>query len=420
MMADQKFKITQNQNQASVCKIALFVGSMWPGGATTFVLDLGVVLIEAGHAVTVVTCAHGAWWHRLAENGIKGVCLPCRKWESTVGHVRRLADYLIAERFDIVFLNNGLGVQPAMLGVHFWPDAMSAILVLHNDLARVYGHAHLNKSAWNAAVAVSPKVQRIARVHLPDKPVLHISYGIHLPTENQLQARLAWSLPLRLLFVGRLHDAHKGILRLPEIVAACRKENIPVMLTVIGAGVDLLPLMRKIGQCEVTDLIVLRGMLPAEEVYGEMQNHHILLMPSNYEGLPLVSLEAQANGCVPIASRLPGITDIAIEHGVSGWLAEVEDIDDFVRHIAGLLDAECWRCFSQAGVDRARRFFSTTVMGARYLELIKQVVAGSYPLAAPRSQIRHETPAFFLLRDHLPNWVRRGLGRLHRYWRGHP
>lgn len=392
-------------------KIALFVGDMRVGGVTTFVLDLGQILLKAGYTVTLVACGQGEWWPRLAENGIPAVSLPPGRWESAVHHARRLANHFMAERYDLVFINIGLGVLPVMRGLPRWPAETTAIPILHNDLARVYAHAQINCRAWHVTVAVSPKVKSGAAGRLPGKTILTIPYGIQIPAEDQLAGRLPWETPVRLLFVGALWDAHKGILRLPKILAACRERQIPARLTVIGAGGDRERLERDLAQYGLADLVELRGAQPAEAVYQAMQTHHILLMPSNYEGLPLVSLEAQANGCVPVASRLAGITDFGIAEGVSGYLVEKEDIQGYVGAISRLLDADHWQNFSRAGIDRAKQHFSEEVMGARYLELIAQIATGAYPLPGLRQD---KSERLFTVRDYLPGALRGGLSRLYR------
>jgi glycosyltransferase involved in cell wall biosynthesis len=395
-------------------KIALFAGGMGVGGVTTYVLDLGRYLLDAGHQITVVACEPGAWWPRLAERRIPGALLPPGRWESTAQHVRRLARHFGAGGYDVVFLNNGLGVRPAMLGLHRWPDSIAAIPVLHNDLARVYAHAQINRAAWNIAVAVSPKVGRTAAALMPDKRIETILYGIAMPTAQQLAARAAWELPLRLLFVGSLVDAHKGVLRLPAILAGCRAGAIPVRLTIIGAGPDRERLEADFTRQGVIDCVELRGQQPLEAVHQAMRDHHLLLMPSNYEGLPMVSLEAQANGCVPVASYLPGIMDLAVEAGVSGYLVGADDIAGYVASIAKLADERCWSACSQAAVKRAADLFSVSVMGARYLELLEQVAAGDYRLPVPRSLLREQDAPPLSPKDLLPGVLRSWAARLRR------
>jgi glycogen synthase len=143
-----------------------------------------------------------------------------------------------------------------------------------------------------------------------------------------------------------------------------------------------------------------------------MRDHHLLLMPSNYEGLPMVSLEAQANGCVPVASYLPGIMDLAVEAGVSGCLVGADDIAAYVTSIARLADERCWSACSQAAIQRAADLFSVRVMGARYLELLDQVAAGAYRLPVPRSRLRGQGAPPTSPKDLLPGALRSWAARL--------
>ena len=48
-------------------------------------------------------------------------------------------------------------------------------------------------------------------------------------------------------------------------------------------------------------------------------------------------VEAMAGGCVPIASRLPGVTDWIIEDGRTGLLFPVRNVGRAVQHLLGLL-----------------------------------------------------------------------------------
>jgi glycosyltransferase involved in cell wall biosynthesis len=257
-------------------------------------------------------------------------------------------------------------------------------------------------------------VYQAALTRFPQKNILCIPYGIALPTAEQLGERIDWSAPLRLLFVGRMDDGQKGILRLPAILAACRDQGQAVQLTVIGDGPDRAQLMETCAASGVAELVTVMGFQPGDAVTAQMRTHHLLLLPSNYEGLPIVVLEAQANGCVPIVSRLPGITDAQITDGATGMLVEPTDVAGFAAAIRMFQNADHWRSCSQSAIAHARRHYSIEHMGEQYLALFDALMRGADALPVPRSTLRKLGVTPFTRWDYLPQPLR---ARLWPYYR---
>jgi glycosyltransferase involved in cell wall biosynthesis len=388
-------------------RIGIFSPEIGGGGVSTLVLTLGPALEKAGHEVTVITGCEGIRAAQLAETQLKHLCLSQKPWESKVGYAHRLAACFTQEDFEILFVNICRSNEPAQLGLHLLSERTIVVPILHNDKVRVYDSALLNAAAWNVAVAVSPKVQQVALARLPQKPVLWIPNGVQIPDAAQSNARCGWEMPLRLLYVGRLEDRQKNIFLLPSILAACQRLSLPVLLTVIGDGSDRLSLRRALAAQHLDSLVELRGFQLTDAVYQAMRQHHILLLPSHFEGMPLVLLEAQANGCVPIASRLPGSTDVCIEDGVTGLFADPNDAQSFAVQIAALADAARWQACSRAGSERVRRFFSLEGMVQRYLDLIEEIRQGAYPLPVPRAVRARCMRHLFTWQDYLPGAIRR-------------
>lgn len=395
-------------------KIVLSIAEMSVGGIATFVLNLSQSLCQAGHEVTVIAQQPGAWWSRLAEIGIQGYCLPRRHWDSVQQTARRFTAYLTAQQVDLLLVNIGIDNRLPLLALHLLPERLAVALVLHNDRPEVYALAAVNQVAWNCAVAVSPKVQQSAIARFEKKAVLCIPNGIDTPPDAHQQGALDWSTPLRLLFVGRLDDHQKGIFRLPAILAACRQRQLPIRLTVIGDGPDQTQLRQLFQMAGVADLVELQGFQPHAQVLAAMQYHHSLLMPSNYEGLPIVLLEAQAYGCVPIVAQLSDSTDYVVQDGSSGFLVNPADIEGYVNSIAQLMTPDRWRKLRNTGMIRTKQHFSLQCMGERYLALFTELARGAYPRAP--DHFRLHPPAFlrFGWHDYLPSplvmrhrWFRR-------------
>ena len=63
----------------------------------------------------------------------------------------------------------------------------------------------------------------------------------------------------------------------------------------------------------------------------------VFVLTSSREGLPNALLEAMATGLPCVASRLPGVTDIVIEHGTNGLLVDVDDVAGFASALDQVL-----------------------------------------------------------------------------------
>lgn len=389
------------------------------GGIATFVLNLCQSLGQAGHEAVVITQQPGVWWPRLAEIGVRGYCLPYQRLDSVHHAARRMAAYLAAQRVDLLLVNIGIDNRLPMLALHLLPDSLPVVLALHNDRPEVYDLAAINRGAWNCAVGVGPKVYQAALTRFPQKNIRCIPYGIALSTAGQLGERVDWSAPLRLLFVGRLDDGQKGILRLPAILAACRSQGQAVHLTVIGDGPDRTQLMETCAASGVAEWVTAMGFQPGDAVTAQMRTHHLLLLPSNYEGLPIAVLEAQANGCVPIVSRLPGITDAQITDGATGMLVEPTDVAGFAAAIRMFQNADHWRSCSQSAIAHARRHYSVGQMGEQYLALFDTLMRGADALPVPRCTLRKQGATPFTRWDYLPHPLRIRLWSYYRRWRRH-
>lgn len=391
-------------------KIAFATANLNIHGVATFTLNLSQWLQATGHAVTVLTLTQGEWDSRRAELGIKGKCITQQPWESTVSHAKRLATWFTVQAFDLLVVNVGSShSRPFPLCLHLLPDVLPVMLVLHNDEHIVYDVAGINGAAWNCAVSVSSKIQQTAATTFAQKPMHWIPSGIEAPTAAQLSRRSDWNTPLQLLFVGRLVDQQKGIFRLPAMLAECHKRQIPIHLTVMGEGPDGEQLHQLCDELGVSDHVTLCGWQPQSAVLAAMRTQHILLLPSNYEGLPLVLLEAQANGCVPLAARLRGATEDAVQDGVSGMLVKADDVAGYVDAIETMLDPARWHSFSTAGRTFVQQQFTLSQMGARYLDLFQAMAQGAHPLPLLRSTL----PSPFGWQDFLPTPLRERL----KHWR---
>jgi glycosyltransferase involved in cell wall biosynthesis len=123
---------------------------------------------------------------------------------------------------------------------------------------------------------------------------------------------------LVILSVGNLIPI-KGHELLIRALASFVPEFPALKLEIIGDGPELSRLQSLAGQLEVSDRIRFRGRQPRREVAAAMRRCTVFALPSRYEGLGCVYLEAMSSGKPVIGCREQGIAEI-IRHGSNGFL----------------------------------------------------------------------------------------------------
>lgn len=113
--------------------------------------------------------------------------------------------------------------------------------------------------------------------------------------------------PVQLVYAGKLSNA-KGV---PWFLRALQSIRAPAwQLHLLGSGSgtekeQCLMLAKEMGK-----KVIVYGALPQNSLAEIMRQSHILVLPSFYEGLPLVVLEGLASGCRIVTTDLPGTTEI--------------------------------------------------------------------------------------------------------------
>lgn len=386
--------------------IAFIVPYMKAGGVETFVLTLGQFLQKQGHKVSVIsTITEGEWWDRVDQYGLHKVSIDIQKSIFPINHIIRIGKYLSGSSHQIMFFNYS---RYAQMVLNMLPDEKIVIPIIQNNYKDTYKVGCANSESWNAAVAVSPKIAKVFKEIVPHKTVLEIYHCVDAASDELWKRRVKLQGEIKLLFAGRISQMHKGVFYLPEILAGCLKKGLEASLTIIGEGNDLETLQKIIADKSIQSKVIFKDIMSLANLYEEMISHHILLMPSNFEGCPLISLNAQACGCVPIATRLKDITDRIILEGQTGYLVEKGDVEKFVYFVEKLYNnTNLWENLSNNGYRRVKESFSVERMGNQYLDLIKDAMLGSYPLAGKRNKKKPIYLPLLSWRDFIPNVIRK-------------
>ncbi|MEO6004736.1 MAG: glycosyltransferase family 4 protein [Opitutus sp.] len=177
---------------------------------------------------------------------------------------------------------------------------------------------------------------------------------------------------IRIVYGGRWEN-EKGTDLLPAIIA---QTQLPAgrraHLTIFGSGRHE-PLLRAIASAPPKGWQI-EVLSPIPDFAERLSSFDVALLPSRYEGLPLVAIEALLAGIQVVASDAPGLREaLPPEHP---WLAPVDDAASFAVTLSNVCaNQDRWPQLSQSGRDFAATHFAPAGMAAGYDSLYRRVLA---------------------------------------------
>jgi glycosyltransferase involved in cell wall biosynthesis len=134
-----------------------------------------------------------------------------------------------------------------------------------------------------------------------------------------------------ILFVGRLHDAQK---RVSDVLKALWLLPEDWRLTVVGGGPDEAALRRLANELGVSERVSFEGFVGDSRRLRDLYRRaDVVAMPSSYEGLPMVLLEAMSCGTPVVGSQIPAIAGV-VRDGETGILFPVGAPDRLASALA--------------------------------------------------------------------------------------
>lgn len=138
------------------------------------------------------------------------------------------------------------------------------------------------------------------------------------------------------------------------------QKEIPAKLMMVGEGPEKEPaelLCEKLG---IEDKVKFLGK--SSEIDKILCFSDLFLLPSETESFGLAALEAMASGVPVISSNTGGIPEVN-EHGVSGYLSNVGDIDDMAKNALSILrDESTLLKFKEQAKNASKQFDIHTIV----------------------------------------------------------
>ncbi len=180
-----------------------------------------------------------------------------------------------------------------------------------------------------------------------------------------------------LLSLGRIDPVKNQSWLLDQAPAIFRR--FPEALLVLAGPCTDEPygklVQQRIRDLGIAERVLLTGPLTpnSPELLGLLQDASVLLLPSLSETFGLVILEAWAAGTTVLCSRTSGASAL-IEHGVNGWLFDLDRPQAFHESLSTTLDhPEISTRLAAAGAERVGEEFSIGAIAAQVGHLYEEL-----------------------------------------------
>lgn len=307
-------------------------------------VDADVIAVSPAHKrkLQKIASAGPAEWQRYP-------CIPGNPGLSSAGAflfariLRRVRKLYLATPIDLihahaalpcghaaVLLSRELGV-PYVVTVHgldaFFTNQSKgwAGTLCHRAAQHVYKRAR-------RVICISERVQDAVLAGAPKAQCAVVYNGVNVDLFSRSSAPAD---PATILSVGNL-IASKGHELLLRSIASLRSAHTGVRCEIIGEGPEREPLKKLAEQLGISDVVTFLGRGNRSSVADAMRRCTLFALPSSYEGLGCVYLEAMACGKPIIGCRGQGIEEI-VQHGRNGLLVNPGNVEELTAAISLLL-----------------------------------------------------------------------------------
>jgi glycogen synthase len=363
------------------------------GGMQNHTAELTRALDQRGVVQTVLTTRPptAPYFQRLGDHArVIRLGFPFRRFRQLYAPQAAILAPILAARSDVVHVHLGedLAVIPvgaAVARLHRLPLVLTVHTSLHHTLAVSDLRSALLKTIggsierwgehWAEAVLViTPRLYRLLLSDGVDENSVHvIPPGVKASLfEGPFEDPFSGVGKPRVLFVGRLAP-QKGVGTLVE--AAGLLEDPGAQILLVGDGPERKALERDAERLGVADRLHFVGFFAHDRLPAVFAHADLLILPSLYEELGTVLLEAMQAALPIVASKTGGIPDV-IEDGVNGLLVPPGDPEALARAIDRVLaDRKLARRLSE-GVQERAKDYDWEVLAERVLRIYQDVTAG--------------------------------------------
>ncbi len=319
----------------------------------------------------------GEYTPEIEDLGIKVRLLPQKKGTDYLSFTK-VALILRDEQVEIIHTHNTQPMVDGVLGAMF----SGVKTIIHTDHARSFpDKLRYMFAEWLAShfcyriVGVSEHTSRnlVEYERISPKRIVTIMNGIDArkyqkTIDKELKKKeLGICTQGFILGLGVRLEEQKGISYLIKAMVKVRQKFPDIALVIAGKGSLENELKKETAELGLGNSVLFVG--PRLDMPDLLKLFDLYVLPSNWEGLPMVLLEAMASGC-PIVATAVGGNSMAIKHGHNGSLVEPRNPDRLAEEIIRVLsDKNIMSRYVDSGYDTFKKDFSAEIMTRKYEKL---------------------------------------------------
>lgn len=360
------------------------------GGSGVIATELGKMLAENGHEIHFISSSlpfrlnrmyHNVYYHQVEVNQYSVFQYP----PYDIALASKMAEVINREELDLLHVHYAIPhAVCAILAKQMSGRDVKIVTTLHGTDITVLGYDPSLTDAIRFGIEKSDIVTAVSKSLIsqtydlinPDKTIETVynfidervynrSDSSHLKDEYGI-------LPEEKVII---HVSNfRPVKRVQDVVRTFEKitKGVPAKLLLVGDGPEMTVVCKLVKKLNIGDKVLFLGKQDSvEELYSISD---LMLLLSEKESFGLVALEAMACGVPCIGTNVGGIPEV-IDHGQSGYICELGDIEDMAEKAIDLLQNSAkHQQFSASSVKLVREKFQATTIVKQYEDLYKSLL----------------------------------------------
>ena len=361
------------------------------GGSGVIATELGKMLAERGHEIHFITSSvpfrlnkiyPTVFFHEVEVNNYSVFQYP----PYDIALASKMADVIKEEKLDVLHVHYAIPhAVCAVLARDMCGENIGIVTTLHGTDISVLGEDStlqqaikygIDRSDIVTTVSDALKVETYERIETT-KPIETIynfvDEEVFYPKLNsKLKQEFGIQEDERVL----IHISNfRKIKNIPDIIEAFMKvrEAMPAKLLLVGDGPEKHRIMDKVKAMPYKQDVLFLGK--QENIAELFSISDLKLLLSEKESFGLVLLEAMACGVPGIGTNIGGIPEV-IDHGTTGYLVELGDVDAVARYAIELLSDEAKLAeFRMNALDTVQTKFKSEKIIEQYEKIYEKLAA---------------------------------------------